>query len=290
MVDGAGGANPAPTATRAARTMELKADFTSDGVAEALRAGKLSTAKELLQGKVRAAAADSRLRISLLQLLLVMGEWDRAKGQLEVLESLGDENRTWLNLLGAGFMGEALRREVFLGRITPLVLGEPADWIARLIQALKPGDAAVQAELRASAFEAAPEARAKVNGEEVPWIADADSRLGPVCEAIMEGKYYWIPFNRIRRLTLEAPTDTRHLVWMPAQATWVTGGESAILIPTRYPGTETSTDDRLRLARLTTWDEIAPSQYAGLGQRMLTAGDKDFPILEVRSLEFPENG
>jgi len=277
-------------AAPAARTMELTADITPDGVTEALRAGKLAVAKDLLQGKVRAAASDARLRISLLQLLLVMGEWDRARGQLEVLESLGDENRSWLNLLGPAFLGEALRREVFLGRTTPLVLGEPADWIARLIQATRPGDAAAQAELRASAFEAAPEVRAKVNGEEVPWLADADSRLGPVCEAIMEGKYYWIPFDRIRRLSLEAPTDTRHLVWIPAQATWSTGGESAILIPTRYPGTEVSADDRLRLARLTTWDEIAPGQYAGLGQRMLTAGDKDFPILDIRTLEFPESG
>ena len=106
----------------------------------------------------------------------------------------------------------------------------------------------------------------------------------------MEGKYYWIPFDRIRRLTLEAPTDTRHLVWIPAQATWTTGGESAVLIPTRYPGTEAATDDRLRLARLPPWDELAPGQYAGLGQRMLTAGDRDFPILDIRTLEFPGNG
>ncbi|MGH7994763.1 MAG: type VI secretion system accessory protein TagJ [Opitutaceae bacterium] len=266
--------------------MELKADIASDGVAEAFRAGKLAVTKELLQNKIRAAAADSQLRLSLLQLLCVMGEWDRARTQLEVFESLGDENRGWLNLLGPAFLGEALRREVFHGRTTPLILGEPSAWIAKLVQALKPGNPAAQAGLRAAAFEGAPELAAKVNGEEVPWLSDADSRLGPVCEAIMEGKYYWIPFERIRRISIEAPTDTRHLVWLPAQATWVTGGESAILIPTRYPGTELAADDRLRLARLTTWDELAPGQYAGSGQRMLTAGDKDFPILEVRTIDW----
>jgi type VI secretion system protein ImpE len=270
--------------------MELRTEIPPDSVTEAFRAGNLAKAKELLQGKIRAAASDSKLRLSLLQLLCLMGEWERARVQLEVVESLGDENRSWLNLLGPAMMGETLRRDVFQGKTTPLVLGEPSEWIAKLIQALKPGDAQAQADLRAAAFDAAPEIAAKVNGEEVPWLADADSRLGPVCEAIMEGKYYWIPFDRIKRVSLEPPTDTRHLVWLPAQATWSTGGESAIMIPTRYVHSEAASDDSLRLARRTTWDELAPGQYAGLGQRMLTSGERDFPILDVRTIEWNTGG
>lgn len=266
--------------------MELTAQISTDEVTKAIKEARLSVARELLQNKIRAAASDARLRLSLLQLLCVLGEWERVHAQLEVVESLGDENRSWINLLGPALMGEALRREVFAGRTTPLVLGEPSAWIAKLIQAMQPGNPAAQAQLRAEAFEAAPAAPAKVNGEEVPWLADADSRLGPVLEAIMEGKYYWIPFERISRLSLAVPTDLRHLVWLPGQVTWVTGGESAVLIPTRYAGTESSTDDQLRLARKTTWEELSDNQYRGVGQRMLTAGDRDFPLLEIRSVEW----
>ncbi|MEO7701857.1 MAG: type VI secretion system accessory protein TagJ [Opitutus sp.] len=266
--------------------MELHAPLSTDEVSQAFNQARLSTARELLQNKLRAAASDVSLRLSLLQLFCVLGEWDRARIQLEVVESLGDENRSWINLLGPALMGEALRREVFAGRTTPLVLGEPTEWIAKLIQALRPAEAAVQARLRGEAFEAAPVVSAHVNGEQVPWLADADSRLGPVLEAIMEGKYYWIPFDRLRRLSVAVPTDMRHLVWLPAQATWVSGGESALLIPTRYPGTEWATDDELRLARKTTWEELVMDQFRGLGQRMLTAGDRDFPLLDIRTIEW----
>ncbi len=266
--------------------MELTTQFATDEVTQAFKAGNLTAARELLQNKIRASAADVRLRLSLLQLLCVLGEWDRARTQLEVVESLGGEDKSWINLLGPALMGESLRREVFAGRMTPLVLGEPSEWIAKLIQALKSGDVVAQAELRAAAFDAAPAVPVKVNGEELPWLADGDSRLGPVLEAIMEGKYYWIPFDRIRRLSFSPPTDMRHLVWLPAQATWVTGGESAVLVPTRYCGTELTKDASLCQARRTTWDEISPGQFRGLGQRMLTAGERDFPLLDVRMIEW----
>jgi len=266
--------------------MEIKAQLSTDEVAQALKAGRLGTARELLQNKLRAAPGDVALRLSYLQLMCVLGEWERARSQLEVVESLGDENRSWVNLLGPALMGEALRRDVFAGRTTPLVLGEPAAWTAQLIQALRLPDPAAQARLRAEAFEAAPAIAAKVNGADVPWLADSDSRLGPVLEAVMDGKYYWVPFDRIRRLSLSPPTDLRHLVWLPAQATWTTGGETAVLIPTRYVLTESATDDRLRLARRTEWEEIGAGQYRGVGQRLLTAGEQDFPLLEVRLVEW----
>jgi type VI secretion system protein ImpE len=254
-------------------------------VEDHIKAGRLSAALEALQNQIRANGADARLRLSLCQLLCVMGQWDRARTQLQTLASLGDDYKTWVDMMGQVVLGEALRREVFAGRTTPVVFGEPTAWVAQLIQALAPGDPAVQAKQRQAAFEAAPATAAKINGIEVPWIADADSRLGPVLEAMMEGKYYWIPFERISRLLIEPPTDLRHLVWIPAQVIWITGGQSALHIPVRYPGTEQTTDDRLRLSRMTTWEEIGESEFRGLGQRTFAAGEQDFPILDVRTIE-----
>ena len=42
-------------------------------------------------------------------------------------------------------------------------------------------------------------------------------RLGPVCEAILNGKYYWIPFERLSRVDIEAPSDLRDLIWAPVE-------------------------------------------------------------------------
>jgi type VI secretion system protein ImpE len=254
-------------------------------VEDHIKAGRLSAALEALQNQIRANGADARLRLSLCQLLCVMGQWDRARTQLQTLASLGEEYKTWVDMMGQVVLGEALRREVFAGRTTPVVFGEPSAWLAQLIQALAPGDPAVQARQRRAAFEAAPATAGKINGVDVAWIADADSRLGPVLEAIMEGKYYWIPFDRISRLLIEPPTDLRHLVWIPAQVIWITGGQSALHIPVRYPGTEQASDDRLRLSRMTTWDEMGEGEFRGLGQRTFAAGEQDFPILDVRTVE-----
>ena len=51
------------------------------------------------------------------------------------------------------------------------------------------------------------------------------------------------------------------------QQWWASRG----LLPTRYPGSEASSDPALRMARKTEWQEGADGSSAGVGQRMLTA-------------------
>ena len=55
-------------------------------------------------------------------------------------------------------------------------------------------------------------------------------------EAVINGRYYWVPFSRLAEVTIEAPEDLRDVVWMPAHLQFENGGEMVALIPTRYPG------------------------------------------------------
>ena len=126
--------------------------------------------------------------------------------------------------------------------------------------------------------------------EEIParafeWIADGDSRLGPVLEAVIHGRYYWVPFQRIRTVVVEKPSDLRDLVWMPAHFEWSNGGEAVGLIPTRYPGSEASEDDAIRLARKTEWTERSSQTVLGLGQRMLASDGGEFALMDVRRID-----
>ena len=109
--------------------------------------------------------------------------------------------------------------------------------------------------------------------------------MGPMLEAIVLGRYGWIPLQRIRRLDLEPVADLRDLVWAPAHFTWDNGGEEVGLVPTRYPGSEAATDDALRLARRTEWLEVAPEQFHGLGQRMLATDAGEYPLLDLARVE-----
>jgi type VI secretion system protein ImpE len=123
-----------------------------------------------------------------------------------------------------------------------------------------------------------------LDGTPFEWIADADMRLGPVCEAIINGRYYWVPFARLSRIDLEAPVDLRDVVWAPAHFQFDNGGESVGVIPSRYPGSEAASDPQIRLGRKTVWSETSENVYAGLGQRVLTTDAGEHAVMDVRSI------
>jgi type VI secretion system protein ImpE len=255
-----------------------------------LRAGRLLDCRQSLQEAIRSNASDPRLRVFLFQLLCVTGEWERALTQLQVLASLGPETMMMARVFQPVLQCEMLRAKVFTGQHTPIIFGEPQEWMGQLIQA---NELAAQGKLtdaqvlREKAFEAAPASSGQVDEKPFEWIADADMRLGPMLEVIMEGHYYWVPFCRIRRLHIEPPADLRDLVWAPAQFLWTNGGEASGHIPTRYPQTEQSSDDQLRLARKTDWIDH-DGFTTGLGQRVLATDVGEHPMLSCRTIALTE--
>ena len=259
-----------------------------DEAEQSLRDGDLDTALARLQEAVRRDAADAALRVFLFQLLCVRGEWERAQTQLKVASDLDAKALPMAQMYGEAIRCELFRREVFAGRRSPLVFGEPDAWIALLVESVQrlAGDREGAAALRAEAFERAPASAGTIDGQPFEWIADADMRVGPVCEAVINGRYYWVPFARLAAIDLDAPVDLRDVVWMPARFKFANGGDAVGLIPTRYPGSESDADARLRLARQTVWDEVAPDTFTGRGQRMWTTDAGEYPLMDVRQLIF----
>jgi type VI secretion system protein ImpE len=255
---------------------------------ESLREGRLDDALTQLQGQVRKAPADVKHRTFLFQLLAVMGQWERAMTQLKVAGDLDSGTLAMVQAYREAIQCEALRARVFSGERSPLVFGEPQPWVALLLEAQRhtaQGRHAEAAELRSRAFEDAPTTAGTIDGQAFEWIADADTRLGPMLEAIVNGRYYWIPFDRIRGMRIEEPTDLRDMVWTPVHFVWANGGQVVGMIPTRYPGSESSEDDAVRLARKTDWAEVAEDVYLGQGQRMLATDIGEFPLLDVREID-----
>jgi type VI secretion system protein ImpE len=258
---------------------------------EHVRAGRLVEALAALQAEVKKRPSDPKLRIFLFQILAVQGQWDRALTQLQVVSDLDPAavqmHHTYREILQC----EALRREVFAGRRAPLIFGEPAEWMALLLQAVQleaQGKFDEGRLLRERAFEEAPATTGTIDGKPFAWIADADTRLGPMLEAIVNGKYYWIPFARLAEIKIEKPIDLRDVAWMPAVLTFTTGGESVAFVPTRYPGSEAAVDPSIVMARSTAWSEPAPGVHHGLGQRLLATDEGEFPLMDVREVKLGE--
>lgn len=254
---------------------------------EELRDGDPDAALAQLQERVRQDPSNVELRVFLFQLLAVLGQWDRAMTQLNVAGNLDAETLAMVHTYREALRCERLRAEVFGGRHSPLVLGKPAQWMAFLMEALRlfaQGQSAQAEELRAAAFKEAPTISGTIDGQDFAWISDVDTRLGPLLEVIVNGRYYWAPFARISRIRIEEPADLRDLVWMPTQFEWANGGEAVGLIPTRYPGSEASPDSAIRMARKTEWEEHEGDLLTGLGQRLLATDANDYAIMDVRDV------
>jgi len=259
----------------------------SEAAEQHLKNGDPAAALARLQEDVRARPSDAKLRVFLFQLLCVLGQWERALNQLKVASELEPLALPMAQMYGDAVRCEAIRAQVFDGHKSPMILGEPDQWLALLIESrlrAGRGESAQSEELRVRAFEEAPTSSGEIDGRPFEWLADADSRLGPVMEAIINGRYYWVPFSRVTKVAMEAPVDLRDLVWMPAHLDFDNGGESLALIPTRYPGSESSGDGAIALARKTEWEAIGEDTYRGLGQRILATDDGETPILEIRTI------
>lgn len=260
---------------------------------ELLLANDLGGALAALQDQVKADPANAKLRIFLFQLLCVLGDWNRAINQLKLCATMDAEAVPMAQAYREAIRCEVFREKVFTGEREPLVFGQPNEWIALLMEALKllaQGHPAEAAGLREKAFELAPAAGGEINGQRFEWIADADMRLGPVLEVVVNGRYFWMPFDAIHSMRVDEPADLRDMVWLGADITLQNGGEVVALIPTRYAGTIEAGDDAARLSRRTDWVDAGGETFVGLGQRLLATDTGDVPLLDLRNLQMDVAG
>jgi type VI secretion system protein ImpE len=148
------------------------------------------------------------------------------------------------------------------------------------------GDAARNG--RDAALEGAPETPCEVNGEAVDWLADADSRLGPIIEAFIEGKYLWVPMQRIRSVAFGKRTHVLDAIWAPADFEWTNGGTAEGLIPVRYPGSESHPDAMVKVGRSTEWSEPVEGYAVGSGHRVYATAERDYPLADLKAIHFKE--
>jgi type VI secretion system protein ImpE len=236
--------------------------------------------------QVKAKPTDADLRIGLFRLFSLTGQWDRAVTQLTAAMELKAENALYSKAFLACIACERFRAEVFLGKRMAMLVGEPAPWIGLMGKALEATDPAAKINWWDQALEDAPTASGTLNGEPFDWIADADSRLGPILEAFIDGKYYWLPFSQLQSVKFQAPVDLIETIWQSAEIEFENGGTKSVYLPARYPGSEQSLDPRIVRGAQTEWTVLSEQYALGLGQKLLVTDGQELPLLECRQLEF----
>lgn len=242
--------------------------------------------QECISSIRREPAAVTR-RVALAQLYMAVRDWQKAADQLERAAQLAPACIPLATAYREAIRCEMFRDQVFAGARVPSVSDAAPRWLNSLASALHQqalGELEQAAQIRAHAFAEAETCRFHVDEQPATWLADADSRLGPVCELFMHGQYHWIPFTSIATLAMEAPVDLRDLFWAPCSVQLLDGQAFHALLPCRYPADQSEEEDDLLLGRRTQWRDLGADTWIGGGQKILIGDDREFPILTVRSI------
>jgi type VI secretion system protein ImpE len=226
---------------------------------ELFKAGKLNEAIEALGGEVRDNPTDTRRRTFLFELLCFKGDYDRAEKHLNILSDATPDSKMGAMMYYAALHAERVRQDLFAKKDYPVV---PATGNSR---------------------------GGSINGQPFETLEDADPRLGPRLEIFAAGAYLWIPFEHIESIEIEAPKRLRDLLWAPALVR--TGpafkdkelGE--VLLPVLAPFSWRHPDDNVKLGRSTEWAEVDGAAVPS-GQRIFSVDGEDFPLLDIRKIEF----
>jgi len=256
---------------------------------ELLRLGDLAGARVALVEIVKSRPNDAQARMFLFQLLALLGEWDKARLQLNTLAQLSPEAQMLSVAYGQAIEAEAVRAKAWAGVGTVKVHGADEGWplaLAAAIGHFARDETAEGEAARDAAFEEAGDTPGNFDGVEFEWIASADSRLGPAFEAIIGGVWGIVPFEAVSQITSSGVRDLRDLVWYPVEIMFRSGQSAAALLPCRYPFTERDGTDQERLGRATSWEGGASGDLPSGQQLFVLSGGEEVGLLDLRTLTF----
>lgn len=255
---------------------------------ELLQEGSLSLAVRSLNEDVRSHPADINLRIFFFEVLCFAEEYDRASRQLDVVSHLSASNEVGVEVYRNLLQASRARRQLYLDGVLPEFLSEPPSYVQMHLEALNA--------LREKQFHHAKSLLAQssemrfplsghYNGQVFSDVRDADDVLAPILEVFSNGKYFWLPFEHIRRITMAPPKFLRDLLWRSATIATTQNTSGEVFIPVLYFGSSVQASEQVALGRVTDWKLLADEIWQAVGQRMFIINDDEQGFLETRELE-----
>jgi type VI secretion system protein ImpE len=238
------------------------------------------------EARVRAQPALAAHRWALFQILCVVQAWERAVQQLQTYAQLEESQTRVVHAYRHLIRAERARIKVMSGEQQPdFIFDEAPEWMRGLLTALglsaaNQADAADDA--REAALDMAPLVAGAGEGHRFSWIADSDTRLGPVCEFIAEGRYRWLAFDDIAQWQVRRPSSLVDLVWAPCNLMLHDGTTLHGFMPARYASTSSSgARDALLLGHETVWRECGRTGVFGEGRKTWTTSAGDVGLFDL---------
>jgi type VI secretion system protein ImpE len=252
------------------------------------KAGQLKPAIDAQIQEVKANPADHSRRLFLFELLAFAGDLDRARRHIDAIQ-YGEAERdaavlAYRKLLDA----EQARRRLFRDGLSPQFLAPPPDHVKQRLEAvnrLRENRYPEAGELLAKASESTLAVRGVLNGKPFSTLRDGDDLFAGVLEVMSHGEYFWLPFEQIDSLTMNAPKYPRDLLWMPGHLEVRDGPAGDVFLPVLYHGAHEHPDDQVKLGRMTDWKPAESGPVLGIGARTFLVDEDVLGLLEWRQLE-----
>ncbi|WP_227245117.1 type VI secretion system accessory protein TagJ [Paraburkholderia caribensis] len=246
----------------------------------------------IIEDGIRRQPVDASRRWALFQWLCIASQWDRAIRQLQVFGQLDAGSLPLVQACRDLIRAERWRERVLLGLQAPgYVLDEPPAWMPGLVAALAltgHGELAAAEGAREKALDAAPLTGGRAGEVDFDWIADSDSRLGPVCEIMTAGSYRWLAFADAAVLQIAQPATLMDLVWAKCSVTLRDGTVLRGFMPARYlsPVVGDVDTDRLAMGHQTVWRETGRVSIVAAGRKTWTTSAGDIGLFEWPDCRF----
>ncbi len=256
---------------------------------EWIRQGKLQEARADIVKRIQSSPDDAAARTVYFQILAFLGEWDKAQTQLDILSTQDPQRHSGYKHYEDLVRSEKERERVLTGEAPPSYLPHRpsyADIHEEAMQALAEGAAERAGELLSQVQRLRPKLQGRCNGRDISGFRDTDSRLAPFLEAMVYGRYFWIPLESVRELTIPAPRTLLDTLWATANITTWEGLTLTCALPVLYPFSFRHENDLVKLGRRSEWKTLGEGLFEGIGQHVYETDTEEIALLEIRELSF----
>jgi len=257
------------------------------------RDGKLQPAINACSVRLRQAPADLAARLLMAELLLLMGQLERADTVLDAVTRLEPSAAITVAEFRQLLRAEIARLQLDRDGRVPEFLGEPTPAMRAMLAArvaLRAGDHAEAARRAAEAEQLRPRVSGQLENATFHDWRDADDLLAGVFELLTTtGKYFWVPTERVETIEFAAPRRPRDLAWRRADVSVRGGPDGTVYLPAIYQSDDPDLADTFRLGRATEWREQdggGDGLVRGVGLRTFLAGEEARDIMGLTTVRF----
>lgn len=256
---------------------------------EKLDAGDLEGAVQSALETVRSSPTDVSARTFLFELSCFSGDWERAAKQLEVIGQQDVNAMIGALMYKQNFSAEKDRISTFEKGMVPECLMPPPRYVEDLVVSathIREGRKDEARALLDKVEEERPAFPCRINGKEVSDFRDFNDLTMCVFECIIKESYTWIPFEQVEKVDLFEPKSLRDLYWVQAEVEMINGTKGEMFLPSLYVNSHKSTDDQIRLGRLTDWVDLGSDVFAGEGTRVFWMDGEHMAMPDIREIDF----